>query len=55
MGAQRDLSALQGASMYNIADWTSQLANAGVSSQQADPVGRWLNGVLGVDFTKPPA
>ncbi|OAA69833.1 Biotin/lipoate A/B protein ligase [Cordyceps fumosorosea ARSEF 2679] len=49
---QRELS-LVGATVYNFGDWSAQLADAGVASQQAQYIGGWLNGVLGTEFTKP--
>ncbi|KAJ4144369.1 hypothetical protein LMH87_003253 [Akanthomyces muscarius] len=52
-GARKDLSSLVGATMYNIRDWSAQLADAGVASQQARHIGDWLNGILGTAFTKP--
>ncbi|TQV94299.1 hypothetical protein V2A60_002665 [Cordyceps javanica] len=55
MGAQKELSALVGTTMYNISDWSAQLAEAGVASQQAQQIGGWLNDILGTEFTKPPA
>ncbi|KAJ6788059.1 hypothetical protein PWT90_10110 [Aphanocladium album] len=51
-GAQKDLSSLVGATMYNINDWSAQLADAGIASQQASQIGEWLNGILGIEFTK---
>lgn len=44
--------ALIGRSIHEIDDWTEPLEKAGVDSDEVTSVGRWLNGILGVDFTK---
>ncbi|KAM3508355.1 hypothetical protein MY11210_006754 [Beauveria gryllotalpidicola] len=51
-GAQKDVSSLVGATLYNIDDWSVRLADAGLASQQAQHIGDWLNGILGTEFTK---
>ncbi|EGX93895.1 lipoate-protein ligase A, putative [Cordyceps militaris CM01] len=51
-GARRDLSSLVGVTMYNINDWSAQLADAGIASHQAQPIGNWLNSILGTAFTR---
>ncbi|KGQ09818.1 hypothetical protein BB8028_0004g07630 [Beauveria bassiana] len=51
-GAQKDVSSLVGATLYDIDDWSARLADAGLASQPAQQIGEWLNGILGTEFTK---
>lgn len=47
------ISALKTTSLYDVTDWTKQLAQAGMANENAAKVGPWMNDVLGNQFTRP--
>lgn len=47
------ISALKTTSLYDVPDWTKQLAQAGMADDNAAKVGSWMNHVLGNQFTRP--
>jgi hypothetical protein len=53
--AQTDMAALANTSLYEIQDWSSTLAQAGMAKDLSGEVGTWMNMVLGTEFTAPEA
>ncbi|KAH6999669.1 hypothetical protein EDB80DRAFT_754225 [Ilyonectria destructans] len=47
------ISALKTTSLYDVPDWTKQLAQAGMADENTAKVGSWMNDVLGNQFTRP--
>lgn len=50
--ANLDTSAFLNRSICDVHDWTAPLAQTGLGSSEADQVGKWMNHVLGTEFTK---
>jgi hypothetical protein len=48
------MEALVGQHIYDIADWTKPLSNAGLQDSEAEKVGSWLNESLGTEFSMLP-
>ncbi|KAF5680579.1 lipoate ligase a [Fusarium heterosporum] len=51
--ASEDGLALASPSIYNVSSWSTQLSQAGVTSDDAAKLGPWMDDMLGVQFTKP--
>ncbi|PHH67146.1 hypothetical protein CDD81_2915 [Ophiocordyceps australis] len=49
---EADTGALLGRRLYDIDDWTSWLARAGMEAADSTGVGAWMNRILGTRFTK---
>ncbi|KAH6896590.1 hypothetical protein B0T10DRAFT_160336 [Thelonectria olida] len=52
-GQALETSTLKTVPFYDIADWPPHLAQAGMTENSADKVGKWMNQVLGAQFTRP--
>lgn len=42
---------LIGRNIHDIIDWTAPLREAGVDTDEVAQTGKWLNGIMGVEFT----
>lgn len=51
--SQTDMSTLANTSLYDVADWSARLTQAGMATALAGEVGTWMNMVLGTEFTRP--
>ena len=47
-----DASVLHGARVWEIEDWASSLARAGLGSSLSEEAGQWLNHMLGTEYTR---
>ncbi|KAH7320796.1 hypothetical protein B0I35DRAFT_510619 [Stachybotrys elegans] len=52
--SEPNIEALMGQQIYDIADWTKPLSEAGLQDHEADRVGAWLNESLGTEFSMLP-